>query len=61
LVEAGTNWIKAVSQEAAVIGRCTGKTNVHNLEPEDMRTITLATSAALGIPLAAGQGVREYF
>ncbi len=38
-----------------------GKTNVHNLEPEDMRTISLATSEALGIPLAAGQGARGYF
>jgi len=60
-VEAGRNWIKATTQEAAVIGRCTGKTNVHNLEPEDMRAITLATSEAIGIPLAAGRGAREYF
>jgi len=34
-----------------------GKTNVHNLEPEDMRSITLATAAALGLPLASGKSV----
>ena len=61
LIEAGANWIKGTADETAVIARCTGKTNVHNLEPEDMRTITLATSAALGIPLASGEGAREYF
>jgi hypothetical protein len=48
-------------QETAIIARCTGKTDVHNLEPEDMRTVTLATRDALGIPLASGQGVRAYF
>ncbi len=61
LSAAGENWIKAASQEAAIIGRCTGKTNVHNLEPEDMRAITLSTSKDLGILLASGRGAREYF
>jgi glutamate synthase (NADPH/NADH) large chain len=55
------NWIKAAAQETAIIARCTGKTNVHNLEPEDMRTITLATHQALGIPLSSGQRKREEF
>ncbi len=55
------NWIKATAQEAAIIARCTGKTNVHNLEPEDMRTITLAAHRDLGIPLASGQHRREAF
>lgn len=34
-----------------MMGRCTGKTNLHNLEPEDLRSITLATAEASGIPL----------
>ena len=55
------NWIAATAQETAIIARCTGKTNVHNLEPEDMRSITLATSEAMGIPLASGVERRERF
>jgi len=55
------NWIKAASQETAIIARCTGKTNVHNLEPEDMRTITVAAHRDLGIPMASGQRRREEF
>jgi glutamate synthase (NADPH/NADH) large chain len=55
------NWITATSQETAIIARCTGKTNVHNLEPEDMRCISIATAEAIGIPLASGQVKREGF
>ncbi len=55
------NWITATSQETAIIARCTGKTNVHNLEPEDMRCISIATATALGIPLASGKVKREGF
>jgi len=55
------NWIKATAQETAIIARCTGKTNIHNLEPEDMRSITLATSNALNIPMASGKESREGF
>jgi isopentenyl diphosphate isomerase/L-lactate dehydrogenase-like FMN-dependent dehydrogenase len=55
------NWIRATSQETAIIARCTGKTNIHNLEPEDMRCISIATAEATGIPLASGQVKREDF
>jgi hypothetical protein len=34
------------------MARCTGKTDVHNLEPEDLRSITLPTAHATGVPLA---------
>jgi hypothetical protein len=61
LTAALEKWIRATSQETAIIARCTGKTNVHNLEPEDMRCITLAAQAATGIPLASGQAKREGF
>jgi glutamate synthase domain-containing protein 2 len=61
LAEALNYWICAVSQETAMIARCTGKTNVHNLEPEDMRCITVAAESALGIPLASGQAKRHGF
>ena len=49
------NILKASASEASMMARCTGKTNLHNLEPEDMRALTLATAEATGIPLA---GVR---
>ncbi len=59
--EAAENWIKATADETAIIARCTGKTKVHNLEPEDMRSITLVTSEALDIPMASGTQVRDGF
>jgi NADPH-dependent glutamate synthase beta subunit-like oxidoreductase len=54
-------WIKATAQEIAIIARCTGKTNIHNLEPEDMRSITLTKSEAMGIPLVSGKKSRIGF
>ena len=45
------NIIKASSIEASMMARCTGKTNLHNVEPEDLRAITIATAEATGIPL----------
>jgi glutamate synthase (NADPH/NADH) large chain len=61
LTTAVANWINATSQETAIIARCTGKTSVHNLEPEDMRCISIATAKAMGIPLASGAVKREGF
>ncbi len=46
------NLLQAFNAEAAMMARCTGKTNVHNLEPEDLRAITLAVSHAVGVPMA---------
>ncbi len=34
-----------------MMARCTGKTNLHNLEPEDLRALTLATAEATDILL----------
>ena len=48
--------INACAGEASMMARCTGKTNLHNLEPEDLRSVTLATSEATGVPVA---GVRS--
>jgi isopentenyl diphosphate isomerase/L-lactate dehydrogenase-like FMN-dependent dehydrogenase len=59
--QALTNWIRGTAQETAIIARCTGKTNVHNLEREDMRTISIATSKAMNLPLASGPAKREWF
>ena len=46
------NILAACSAEASMMARCTGKTNLHNLEPEDLSALTLPTSEAAGIRLA---------
>ncbi|MBC6441413.1 MAG: FAD-dependent oxidoreductase [Rhodospirillales bacterium] len=46
------NILKSALGEASMMARCTGKTNLHNLEPEDMRALTLATAEATDIVLA---------
>ena len=43
--------IGAFSAECSMMAKCTGKTNVHNLEPEDLRALTLATAQALYLRL----------
>ena len=49
------NIIKASASEASMMARCTGKTNLQNVEPEDLRALTVATAEATGIPLAGTQ------
>ena len=44
-------FLQAHAGEASMMARCTGKTNLHNLEPEDLRTVTLSAASATGIPL----------
>ncbi len=50
------NLIRANSGEASMMARCTGKTVLHNIEPEDLRAITLVTSRDTGIPMAGTSG-----
>ena len=49
------NILKANAGEASMMARCTGKTNLHNMEPEDLRTVTLSTAAATGLPLVGAR------
>jgi hypothetical protein len=51
-IDAAASILQALSAEASIMARCTGKTDVHNLEPEDLRSITIPTAEATGIPLA---------
>jgi len=37
--------------EAKMLAHLCGKTDVHNLEPEDMRALSMEASAITGIPL----------
>ena len=48
---ATANILQAHAGEASMMARCTGKTRLHNLEPEDLRSVTIATAQASGIPM----------
>jgi len=50
------NLLRAHAAEASMMARCTGKTRLHNLEPEDLRAISLATESASGIPMPGTRG-----
>lgn len=50
--EAARLFVNALKAEASIMPRCTGKTDIHNLEPEDLRSISVVTARAAGIPLA---------
>jgi NADPH-dependent glutamate synthase beta subunit-like oxidoreductase len=45
-------FIQSLTGETSIMARCTGKTDIHNLEPEDLRSITMVTARAAGVPLA---------
>jgi len=46
------NFAKSVIMEVTMLARASGKSNVYNMEPEDLRALTIEMSAATGIPLA---------
>ena len=48
--------LKANAGEASMMARCTGKTRLHNLEPEDLRSVTLSAKETTRIPLVGHQG-----
>jgi isopentenyl diphosphate isomerase/L-lactate dehydrogenase-like FMN-dependent dehydrogenase len=50
-------YLKAAVSECMMMARCTGKTNVHNLEPEDLRTTSLRASRTVGIAMAGARHV----
>ncbi len=56
--EAVALYLKSLSSEASIMARCTGKTDVHNIEPEDLRSITQTTALATGIPMP-GKGAHR--
>jgi NADPH-dependent glutamate synthase beta subunit-like oxidoreductase len=45
------NILNATAGEASMMARCTGKTNLHNVEPEDLCALTLATRDVTGAAL----------
>jgi glutamate synthase domain-containing protein 2 len=46
------NWFHAITSEVQILARACGKNNVHDLEPEDLRALTLEASLITGLPLA---------
>jgi glutamate synthase domain-containing protein 2 len=52
------NLLQAMTLEAQMLARACGKADVHDLEPEDLRALTLEASMICGIPLV---GTRYVF
>jgi glutamate synthase domain-containing protein 2 len=46
------NWLHATASEIQMLARSCGKRDVHDLEPEDIRALTLEASLITGLPLA---------
>ncbi len=47
-----TNYLRALTMELTTLARACGKSNVHNLEPEDLVALTMEAAAMARIPLA---------
>lgn len=46
-----TGYLKALTMELATLARACGKSNVHNLEPEDLAALTIEAAAMAQVPL----------
>jgi glutamate synthase domain-containing protein 2 len=51
------NFLVAMTLEVQMIARSCGKSNVHDLDPDDMRALTIEAAAITGIPLVGTQWV----
>jgi glutamate synthase domain-containing protein 2 len=47
-----TNYLKALTMELTALARACGKSDVHNLEPEDLAALTVEAAAMAQVPLA---------
>ena len=50
------NFLTAMTLEVQMIARACGKANVHDLDPEDLRALTLEAALITGIPLVGTHG-----
>ncbi len=57
--KAAALFLTSMVSEGSMMARCTGKTNIVNLEPEDLRAYTVATSCATGINLPGRNAVPD--
>jgi glutamate synthase domain-containing protein 2 len=46
------NYLRSVTMELTALARACGKSDVHNLEPEDLVALTVEAAAMAGVPLA---------
>jgi glutamate synthase domain-containing protein 2 len=46
------NFLNAMVMEMTLLAKACGKSNVHNLESEDLRALTIEAAAMAGVPLA---------
>ncbi len=46
------NYLGVMTLEAQTIARACGKSHLHNLEPEDLVSLTVEAAAMAGVPLA---------
>ena len=51
------NYIQAMTYEAVVIAKAAGKTQLHSMEREDLRSLTLEACAMTGVPLVGSNFV----
>jgi methylamine---glutamate N-methyltransferase subunit C len=47
-----TNYLKALTMELTALARACGKSDVHNLEPDDLVALTVEAAAMAQVPLA---------
>ncbi|MBU2609023.1 MAG: FMN-binding glutamate synthase family protein [Chloroflexi bacterium] len=52
-----TNFLTALTAEVQMVARSCGKTRVQNLEPEDMRSLSILTSATTRVALAGSNKI----
>jgi hypothetical protein len=46
------NFLNSMTMEIQMMARACGKSNVHDLEPEDLRSLTVEAALITGVPLA---------
>jgi glutamate synthase domain-containing protein 2 len=51
------NFLTAMTLEVQMLARACGKANVHDLDPDDLRALTMEAAAITGIPLVGTQWV----
>jgi glutamate synthase domain-containing protein 2 len=51
-----SNFLTAMTLEVQMIARACGKANIHDLDPEDLRSLTLEAALITGIPLVGTHG-----
>jgi glutamate synthase domain-containing protein 2 len=56
-----TNYLKALTMELTAIARACGKSDVHNLEPDDLAALTIEAAAMAKVPLAGTDWIPGVF